>query len=95
MKKVVLIEILALLAMLTVGCATTEVKNIVRKQPAGKIEALTVKIESGFTLSKEGTKLKKAVADELQKNGIKVEQITEVVLNIEIEDLQIPSAASR
>ena len=71
MKKVVLIEILALLAMLTVGCATTEVKNIVRKQPAGKIEALTVKIESGFTLSKEGTKLKKRLPMNCKRMGLK------------------------
>lgn len=65
MKRfLLLIMVLALLA----SCATTEVKNIVRsQQPIGKVEALAIKVESGFAPSKEGTKLKKTVADVRQK----------------------------
>ena len=85
-----------LVALALTACATTKVENIARTtQPIGKIETLMVKVESVFTPSKEGTRLKETVVDELQKNGIKVEQISNIALNVEIEDFQIPSSASR
>lgn len=84
-----------MLAMLAAGCATTEVKNIVRShQPVGKIETLTVKVESGFAPSKQGTRLKKTFSDELQKNGFKVEQTSDIFLEIEIENILLGSGSS-
>ena len=96
MKRLLIISLALLAFLMLAACATTEVKNIVRsQQPIGKVEALATKVESGFAPSKEGTKLKKTVADELQKNGIKAEQTGDISLNVEIEDFQIPSSASR
>ena len=60
MKRFLIIGLVLFVVALASGCATVKVDNIVRfTQPIGKIEALTVKIESGFASSKEGTGLKK------------------------------------
>ncbi|MCL4456708.1 MAG: hypothetical protein M1147_05685 [Nitrospirae bacterium] len=98
MKKIAKIGLwLILLLFIITACATTKVNNIVRSQRSiGNIGTpMMIKVESGFAPSKQGTILKKTVSDELQKNGFKIEQSSDIVLNVEIEDFQIPSSASR
>jgi uncharacterized protein YcfL len=85
-----------IIAMLLAGCAATKIENIVRSQQSiGKIETLAMQIETGFVSAKEGTKLKQVITNELQKNGIRAEAISDISLGIEIDDFQIPSAPTR
>ena len=91
-KTIILMGVLVFVLVLT-ACATVKVDNLIHPaQPIGKIEVLAIKVESGFTL-KEEIRLKKAVADELFKNGFKVKETSDILLEIEIEDILINSGS--
>jgi len=88
MKNTAKIGFLIILVVIALtACATTKVDNIVRSaQPVGKIEILSLQVETGFA---EGRRLKNAITGELQKNGIKVVEKSDIVLEIGIESVQI------
>ncbi len=93
MKNTAKIGILMiLLAFALTACATTKVENIVRSaQPVGKIETLLIQVETSFA---EGRRLRRIITNELQKSGIKVAEKSDVVLEIEIENIQIGSGTA-